>query len=660
MPLKKHAVLVHINPFTSVTPLQGGYLKAYANADPNVRREWDITLYSTPIDTSAFKVIEDLLRLSPDVIGFSCYVWNMGIVRRILPSLYALLPTTYIVLGGVQVVKQAKQYVRPEWDRVIVCNGEGERTFHELLLQLTEPAPDICRVNGITCQVGGESVTTAAQPRIHGLDEIPSPWLTGVFKPTDMTVALFETNRGCPYQCEFCFWGGAVGQKVNRFPLDRIKEELTYIATSPSVVLFVIDANFGIFDHDVEIAEHIARNHRALRRPSRVHFSSAKNHPTRVEEITRVFGDSGLIAAHPISLQTSSPGPLRIAKRSNIKTDNYVTLQRRLNARSVPSFIELIWPLPGETLDSFKNVIDDLCARAAPSIVVYPLLLMNNVGFQEQRDQLGLVTVPEESPASDAEMVIRTNEVSVEDYAQGIRFIIGAEILHVLRGLYASMQLLMADAIMPMRDVVDAFSRWLDASPHVPLARFRQQELDSLDKWCDYRSDGALVEYLLHTARKDCDRALVDFARTLPGVHHPDRAEVFETALEYDLLNRPYAYHNTEFGLGVPLERTAIVEARDGAYVVDLPYDIPSLMRTLATGGTLTDDDWQPMPRRYRVSHRRKQIFRLPEHTGDYLQHCHSLGREIAQFVPTWTALDSPAIATVPDLDSTAALYDAR
>jgi hypothetical protein len=640
MAVKKRAVLVHLNPLTNVTPLQGGYLKAYAMADPTVRRDWDITLYSTPADTSAFQLLEDLLPLAPDVLGFSCYVWNMGLVRRILPSLYGLLPKTHILLGGVQVLHQAEQYVRRDWDRVVTCNGEGEKTFRALLLQLLEPTPDLRRVDGITCQIDGEFVTTAAQPRIRSLDEVPSPWLTGMFKPAEMTVTLFETNRGCPYQCEFCYWGGAIGQKVNGFSVDRIKEELTYIAKSPSTVIFLTDANFGIFEHDVAIAEHVARNYREFGRPSRIHFSSAKNQPTRIEEITKLLAESGLISTHPISLQTSSPEPLRIAKRSNIKTANYITLQRRLNTSAVASFIELIWPMPGETLDSFKNVITGLCTRGAQSLIVYPLLLMNNVGYQEQRQQLGLITVPDESTSSDAETVIRTNEVSVEEYRQGIRFIVAVHLMHVLRGLYASMQLLTAWRVMSVRDVIDAFLRWLDESPHLPLARFLREELSGLDKW---RNDGALVEYVLHTARKECDRALFDFAKTLPGMHHPDHAEVFETAVEYDLLNRPYAYYNTELGLGVAPQRTTLVGAKDGAYLVEMPYDIPAMMRKVAIGEALTPDDWRPASRRYRVSHRRKQILRLPGHTTDYLQHCHALGREIAQFVPSWEAVESPA-----------------
>jgi hypothetical protein len=643
MALKKRAVLVHLNPLSSVTPLQGAYLKAYALADATVQREWEIDLYSKSIDTSAFQVLEDLVHLRPDLIGFSCYVWNMGIVRRVLPSLNMLLPGTRIVLGGVQVINQAHRYVRGEWDRVVTCNGEGEKTFRDLVLQLTEPTPDLGRVNGITYQADGQFMTTPPQTRIRSLDDIPSPWLTGLFRSTEMSVALFETNRGCPYQCEFCYWGGAIGQKINNFSVDRIKDELTWIAKAQSVVLFLLDANFGIFPQDVEIAEHIARLYGTFGGPSRIHFSSAKNQPARVEDITRVFVKSGLITTYPISLQTSSKKPLELAKRSNIKTSNYITLQRNLNASSVASFIELIWPLPGETLESFKEVVTDLCANGAQSFIIYPLLLMNNVGYEERRHELGLVTVAEESPAGDGEMVIQTNDVSVDDYKQGIRFIIGVHIIHVLRGLYATMQLLTACGAMRVRDVIDAFSHWLDATPQNPLAQFREAELKQLDKWCDYRSDGALVEYLLHTGREACDRTLYDFARTLPGMDGSEYAELFETAIEYDLLNRPYAYHNTEFTLGVTLRRTTVLEARNRTYIVEMPYDIPAMARKLATGEALTPEDFVPTTNRYRVSHRRKQIIRIPSRASDNLQYCHALGREIAQFAPVWETLETTA-----------------
>jgi radical SAM superfamily enzyme YgiQ (UPF0313 family) len=230
--MQKTATIVHLDSLVGVTPLVGGYLKAYALADPEVRASWSIELYSESYRVKASHVVRHLVRQSPDLVAFSVYTWNSGLVGRLLPALRGLLPpTTQFVLGGPEVINVAPRYVDPQWENVAVCNGEGEKSFRELLLELAVERPDLHKVGGITFPRDGAWCTTAGQPRIEDLTEIASPWLSGVFDGEELgEIALFETNRGCPFECEFCFWGAAIGQKIYRQDLDRIKDELTYIA----------------------------------------------------------------------------------------------------------------------------------------------------------------------------------------------------------------------------------------------------------------------------------------------------------------------------------------------------------------------------------------------------------------------------------------------
>ena len=87
-------------------------------------------------------------------------------------------------------------------------------------------------IPGISFQRDGRVVTTPERARIANLDDIPSPFLEGILPFRDKygkaiyDVALLETNRGCPYSCAFCYWGGAIGQKVRAFSRERLREEL--------------------------------------------------------------------------------------------------------------------------------------------------------------------------------------------------------------------------------------------------------------------------------------------------------------------------------------------------------------------------------------------------------------------------------------------------
>ena len=142
-----------------------------------------------------------------------------------------------------------------------------------------------------------------------------------------------------------------------------------------------------------------------------------------------------MLASQSVALQTMSPDALRMVNRDNIKTSAYTDLQRSLNERGISSLVEIIWPLPGETLGSFKSGLAKLCEMGADSFVFYPLLLMNNVELNNKREEYGLVTMNESDPNSEAEVVIQTNEVGPEDYAEGIRYIYAISTLHTLRSL---------------------------------------------------------------------------------------------------------------------------------------------------------------------------------------------------------------------------------
>ena len=74
--------------------------------------------------------------------------------------------------------------------------------------------------------------------------------------PKENWIGLWETNRGCPFQCTFCDWGSATASKVSRFEMDRLEREIKWMAEKKIKYIFVCDANFGIQKRDIEIAKY--------------------------------------------------------------------------------------------------------------------------------------------------------------------------------------------------------------------------------------------------------------------------------------------------------------------------------------------------------------------------------------------------------------------
>jgi hypothetical protein len=637
---KKRAVIVHLNAFVKVTPLVGGYLKAYALANPDVRRDWDITLLNYYLRTPPSSILRALLDIQPDVISFSTYTWNSKLVVRLLDPLLGLFPKSHFLIGGVEVVGRGFAVLRPDWENVAVCNGEGEKTFGEFLLQAADKEADYSAVNGITFYRDGQLITTPAHERIRDLAEIPSPWLSGIFSPADLSeVVLFETNRGCPFACEFCFWGGAIGQKVSKLELDRVKDEITYIGRNKGKTLSLCDANFGLTRNDVAIAEHIARTKERWGFPSRVVFSTSKNNKNSVIEISTIFHRHGLISEQAISLQSMNETALAVARRSNIKVDVYTSLQRTLNTLDVPSFVELIWPLPGETLDSFKQGIQRLCQSGSQGFWIYPLLWLHNVGFAERTEELGVVTIEEPDPCGAARMVIATREVSYNEYIQGLEYAAALFLLFNCRGLSMTLNALDQLGIVSYRDALDAFVGWMAKEREDCISSAWRTGVGQFEELNRYAWRGFLVHAVLHEHRALFDNLLWQFYREAlrPRAADSEYRQLIDAAVEFDVLSRPYLFIQTPLSADVPLVEIAVRERRRSRWIIDSPYDFPSMLRAIRTGGGMRDF-LERRPVRIAIDHGAGLIFRLASKSEEeHYEHCFQAMRGMGNFAPRYS-----------------------
>lgn len=638
----KCALVIHLNSFVKVTPLVGGYLKAYALKSADVASDWNIELLSYYVQVPSSTIIREVLQRRPDVISFSVYTWNAKLVTRLLMPLLDLLPKTQFLLGGVEVVGRSAAVLRSEYENVAVCNGEGEKTFQEYLLQVGSERSDLTAVKGLSFYRDQTLITTPNHERIRDLSEVPSPWLNDYFTPAEMSeIVLFETNRGCPFACDFCFWGGAIGQKVNKLELDRVREEITYIGRHQAKTLSLCDANFGLIKNDVAIAEHIVETKSRFGFPTRVVFSTAKNNKHNILEISRILHQHGLMSEQAISLQSMNETALETARRSNIRLDVYTSLQHHLNSLDVPSHIELIWPLPGETLDSFKDGIQQLCETGSQGFWIYPLLWLHNVGFEERAEELGVVTIEEPDPNSAARVVIATKEVSVDDYSRGIEFAAAVLLLFNCRSLYLSMHLLNHLGVCRFRDVFDAFVEWMNLEREDPISTTWRNSVRQFEEMSKYTFRGFLVHAVLHEHRPLFDTLLQQFyvERLRPLLTSDESCELIDAAFEFDVFSRPYLYVQTPLSAAIPLSQTTIHEQRRGRWVVDVAYNFPAALRAIRQGESLPEHLVRK-PERILIDHSPGMIFRLfSKQEQEHYEHCFQAMRGMGNFEAKFTQM---------------------
>ena len=302
---------------------------------------------------------------SADLVGFSLYVWNELLSLEILRRLKESNPEKLVICGGPQVPDNAEEFLRKNPQVDIAVHGEGENTFLKILEAY--PKNDWSDIPGISwIDPSGKFTTHAKSERMRDLSVIPSPYLENLFEPllsldsNAEWLALWETNRGCPFACTFCDWGSAIADKVFRFDMERIYQEMDWFSQKKIEFIFTCDANFGILPRDLDIAQHAAENKERYGYPKALSVQNTKNATERAYQTQKILSDSGLNKGVTLSMQTVSQQTLEDIKRQNISLETYDELQRRFTRDGVITYSDLILGLPGETYESFAAGVSSL------------------------------------------------------------------------------------------------------------------------------------------------------------------------------------------------------------------------------------------------------------------------------------------------------------
>ncbi|GAA5020388.1 radical SAM protein [Kitasatospora paranensis] len=409
-----------------------GYLKATSLADPVLDESCDFRICVRE-QTGGEQAMTELLDSwdEPFVVALTVFFWNRAQSLELARRVKQRWPDCLVVVGGNDVSHQQDPlFTEAPWVDVLV-HGEGELRFRDLM-HCFLAGGDLVTIPGISYWSDGLVVTNPDADRITDLDQVASPILSPVYSDEEITgtsMIVYETNRGCPYKCAFCYWGGATNSKVRQFSRDRIFAELDrLIRLMPmDATLFIADANFGILARDREIAEHIVELTRRYDKRLMVSTNWAKNSNDRIVEIASMLHAADLTTAITLSAQSFDAEVLKIASRANIRTQHYRRLLARFRELGVPTYTDLIWGLPGETYDSYLNGVEEVLT-AGGSPVIYPLLLLNNTEYAREsfQDKHKVTTrwMPCDvtNPELVADVVVAHDAMSVQDWVRGMGF----------------------------------------------------------------------------------------------------------------------------------------------------------------------------------------------------------------------------------------------
>jgi hypothetical protein len=340
-------------------PYTVGVLWAYAQQNNHVREHYELDQLIWRRDT-VDKVADRLQGNS--VVAFSTYVWNKNYNYALALELKRRNPNIITVFGGPEIpITQADIFKRYEFMDYVVC-GEGEHIFCNLLVALAH-GQDTETVAGLLINDHGRVVKTEAAERISNLDELPSPYLLGLFddimaeNPDVEWNATIETNRGCPYACTFCDWGSLTYSKVKKFNLERVFAEIDWVGRQGCGFVSLTDANFGQFvERDSLIADQLLATQARYDRPNTFSVTWAKNQrPEVIDIVEKLIHSPKFNQGLTVSVQSMDLDVLENIKRRNLGQHLIEEIFATCDRRNIPVYTEVILGLPGETLLSWRE-----------------------------------------------------------------------------------------------------------------------------------------------------------------------------------------------------------------------------------------------------------------------------------------------------------------
>lgn len=347
-------------------------LKAYASP------EYDVKLKEYTIKDPVMNIVSDLHQQKADVIGFSCYIWNIEETLKVINMLKKIDPELKIVLGGPEVSYDTKEWMEkyPEIDYIVM--GEGEQTFKQLLTEL-ETTINLQNVHGVAYRDPAGKIVITPQRNKLDLKELPSPFRFSEDIPhLGKRVTYIETSRGCPFSCQFCLSSIEVG--VRYFDRESIKEDIRYLMANGAKTIKFVDRTFNISrSYAMEMFRFLIDEHL----PGTVFQFEITADIMRPEviEFLNQEAPKGLFRFE-IGVQSTNDytNELVMRKQNFAKLTRTVTMVKE--GKKIDQHLDLIAGLPGEDYSSFRKTFNDVFEMRPEELQLGFLKMLRGTGVR--------------------------------------------------------------------------------------------------------------------------------------------------------------------------------------------------------------------------------------------------------------------------------------
>ena len=338
-------------------------LRAYA-AGKCERYKEEIGIAEYTINQPLDQILMDLYKRKPEVLCFSCYLWNIEYVEQLVAELGKIMPQTDIWLGGPEVSYHASHMLEQFPQVYGIMRGEGEETFLELTefyhnnsgknLEQCEKVQRLKEIVGITFR-DGEEILETADRSVMDLSKVPF-----VYEDLDVfknKIIYYESSRGCPFSCSYCL--SSIDKCLRFRDLELVKKELQFFIDHEIPQVKFVDRTFNCkHSHSMEIWSYIKEHDKGK---TNFHFEVAAD-LLNEEELNLISTMRPGLIQLEIGVQSTNEQTIKEIHRT-MKFSQVTEVVNRVHAaKNIHQHLDLIAGLPFEDYNSFHKSFCDVYA----------------------------------------------------------------------------------------------------------------------------------------------------------------------------------------------------------------------------------------------------------------------------------------------------------
>ena len=301
-------------------------------------------------------ILEQIYKAKPDVLCFSCYIWNMDYVEELITEYHKLCPEVPIWVGGPEVSYEVETFFAEHPQVTGVMIGEGERTFEQLCRYYVNHAGSLEEIRGIAFrdQDSGKTVFTPAQEPMNMSD---IPFCYDHIENFENRIIYYESSRGCPFNCSYCL--SSIDKKLRFRDIELVKKELAFFIEKKVPQVKFVDRTFNCrHDHAMEIWRFVKEHDNGI---TNFHFEISAD-LLNEEELALIHDMRPGLIQLEIGVQSTNETTIREIHRT-MKLELLKDIVRKIQSgENIHEHLDLIAGLPYEDYATFAKSFDEIYA----------------------------------------------------------------------------------------------------------------------------------------------------------------------------------------------------------------------------------------------------------------------------------------------------------